>query len=97
MLNGFATNVIEADFQSNRAKYWVDQKFGLLIKWVATEGSKQTTMAEVKQFSTARPPVAVLALPAACANAEAAAQTTPAGQSQKSFNLARGWRRDGAA
>jgi hypothetical protein len=79
MLNGFATNVIEADFQSNKAKYWVDQKCGLLIKWVAAEGSKQTTMAEVKQFSTARPPVAVLALPATCANVKAAAQTTPAG------------------
>ena len=78
MLNGFDTNVIQTDFQSNKAKYWVNQEYGLLINWAVTEGSKRT-MAEVKQFSTARPFVAMLALPAACANAKAAAQITPAG------------------
>jgi hypothetical protein len=76
-LNGIATKVIEADFGGNKAKFWVDRKYGLLIKWVAAEGSKQTTMAEVKQFSTAKPPAAVLALPSACLHAKAAG-TTPA-------------------
>lgn len=72
-LNGIATKVLEAAIPDSKVKLWVEEKYGLVIKWEMTGKNGQTqTMLEVKQLSFAKPPASIFALPAACAQAAAA-------------------------
>ncbi len=70
-VNGIATKVFEATGpQGGGVKLWLDTRYGLIIKWdmIAKNGQHQTTL-EVKEFSLAKPPASVFALPPACASA----------------------------
>jgi len=63
-VNGMAAKVLEVVIpgQSAPAKMWVDEKYGLVLKF-EMEGK---TVLEVKKVSFAKPPASALALPAAC-------------------------------
>jgi len=69
-VNGIATEVFEFIGPRGGVKVWLDTKYGLIIKWdtIAKNGQHQT-MLEVKEFSLAKPPASVFALPPACAGA----------------------------
>jgi len=69
-VNGIATKVFEFIGPHGGGKLWVDTKYGLIIKsdTIAKNGQHQT-MREVKEFSLAKPPASVFALPPACAGA----------------------------
>ncbi|MGH8428377.1 MAG: hypothetical protein ACRES7_10430 [Gammaproteobacteria bacterium] len=50
-----------------KAKIWVDEKYGLLVKMTAAgAGGKDQTALEVTQFSTAKPPASAFDVPARC-------------------------------
>jgi hypothetical protein len=71
-VNGVATKVYEViEPQSkSKIKIWREPKYGLVMKAEMTPpGGAATTLIETKQFSFTKPPAAIFALPAACANA----------------------------
>ncbi len=70
-LNGIATKVFEPkDPQGGGGKLWLDAKYGLIIKlYTIAKNGQHQTMLEVKEFSLAKPPASVFALPPACASA----------------------------
>jgi hypothetical protein len=71
-LNGVPTKVLEAGTADGKAKLWVDDKFGLIIRWMMTgkDGQPQT-MIEVKKLDLSQPPASVFTLPSTCAAAKA--------------------------
>jgi hypothetical protein len=76
ILAGIDTKILVASTPQGPAKLWIDPKSNLLMKWriVAPDG-KPTTVLEVSKFSTAAPPAALLAIPAACTAAPKQDQT----------------------
>ncbi|HEY2179633.1 MAG TPA: hypothetical protein VGH15_13725 [Caulobacteraceae bacterium] len=67
-VNGLAAEVSVATTSDGEARFWVEPKTGLIVKWVMTppHGSPRT-MIEVTSLSLTPPPPAALALPAKCA------------------------------
>ena len=75
-LNGIATKVFEVDIQSSKAKVWVENKYGVVIKLEMTDKDGQPkTIIEVKQLSFSKPAASVFVLPAKCAAAANAPRT----------------------
>jgi hypothetical protein len=69
-INGIPTKLMEADTPDGKAQVWVEEKYGLVIKWVMTPKTGQPfTMVEVKQLSLAKPAASIFVLPPACAEA----------------------------
>jgi hypothetical protein len=67
-LNGISTKVMEAETPDGKAKAWVDEKSGLMIKLVMIPKAGQPqTLIEVKQLTLAKPAASYFALPPACA------------------------------
>lgn len=80
-MNGIATTVFEVNTPQGHAKAWVENKYGLMIKAVMqSPDGQQKTLVEVKNFSMAMPPEAIMALPAACAGVTAAPAPVPDSQ-----------------
>jgi hypothetical protein len=73
-INGVTTEVLEAAGPGSRAKVWIEQTYGLVIRLQVGMGSgPYETKYEVKNPSFSRPEASVFALPAACAQAAATA------------------------
>lgn len=67
-LRGMEATIYEAASPDGVARWWRDDKYGLVLKMVATpKGQKPFTMVEVTQFSLAKPNPAFLEAPARCA------------------------------
>src|SRR5215471_1427294 len=79
-LNGIPTKVLEAGTADGKAKLWVDDKFGLIIRWMmmGKDGQPQA-MIEVKKLDLSKPPASVFTFPPACA-AAAKAPRSPSGE-----------------
>ncbi len=66
-LRGMDATIYEAVSPDGTARWWRDDKYGLVLKMIATpKGQKPFTMVEVTQFSLARPNAAYLEVPARC-------------------------------
>jgi hypothetical protein len=69
-LNGIPTKVFETDSPQARAKAWVEEKYGLIIRLTMSPKTGQPqTLVEVTQLSLAKPAASVFVLPPACAEA----------------------------
>jgi hypothetical protein len=69
-LNGIPTKVFETDSPQGKAKAWVEEKYGLIVKlMMSSKAGQPQTMIEVKQLSLGKPAASVFALPPACAGA----------------------------
>jgi WSC domain len=68
-----------------KAKIWVDEKYGLLLK-MASPGKSGglETMLEVKSFTVGKPPASVFAMPARCAKSQAASPAASGGGAEES-------------
>jgi hypothetical protein len=57
-----------------RARFWVDARYGLLLKMVApSKGGRPNTILDVRSFTVGKPPASALLRPPACANKSASA------------------------
>lgn len=67
-VNGAAAKVFEAGMpDGSKARMWVDDKSGLLLKLQSTDKSgKSQTMTEVKSVSLSKPPDSVFEIPPSC-------------------------------
>jgi hypothetical protein len=66
-VRGMDATVYEASSPDGTARWWRDDKYGLVLKVIATpKGQKPFTMMEVTQFSLTRPNAAYLEVPARC-------------------------------
>jgi hypothetical protein len=71
-LAGFKTKVLEAgDGQGNKSKFWVDEKYGLVVKMASIDkDGRENTTQEIKQFSLSKPPASAFAPSGPCAKAK---------------------------
>jgi hypothetical protein len=67
-LNGIPTKVFESDSPQMKAKAWVEEKYGLVIRMTMSAPNGQPrTLVEVSALSLAKPAASVFVLPPACA------------------------------
>ena len=66
-LRGMDATIYEATSPDGTARWWRDDKYGLVLKMIATpKGQKPFTLVEVTQFSLTKPNAAYLEVPARC-------------------------------
>ena len=68
-INGFATRVLATDGSGPgkvKARVWVDQKYGFIVKAQMEQGGERKTLIEIKSATFAPPPSGVFKIPAMC-------------------------------
>ncbi len=69
-LNGIPTKVFESDSPQGKAKAWVEEKYGLLVRLtMAQKTGEPQTLVEVKHLNLGKPAASSFILPPACAEA----------------------------
>lgn len=76
---GVTTKVMEVPDPKMTAKVWLDEKDSLIMKLAMTpQGGAPQTVIDVKQFSLAKPPASLFALPPTCSKAGSPSAPTAA-------------------
>lgn len=66
-VNGIATTVFEINSPDGDAKFWRENTYGMLAKFVVTpKGGPTQVMFELKEFKVGKPPASVFKVPARC-------------------------------
>jgi len=69
-LAGVATTLYTGNSGGTAIKAWLDQKDGLVVKVVATDGGQSMTLADVRRVMIGAPPATHFVLPPACAGSK---------------------------